>query len=278
MIPNMLPILVYFGALGWTGVTLNTTTGLVASLVLGVGVDDTIHLFSRYNATARARANEMEGIRDTAVHTGRPVIYTGIALCLGFFLIGFSSLRNQSEFGFLAAFTLLVALLLELTLTLAVASVLRVVTIFEILSLDLGEAPERAIPLFRGLSKTQARIVALMTELVSRSAGERLITAGEKAKDVYVVIEGVLQANVEQDGRTIELRRLVRGDVLGEVGLVRGERSANVDCITPARLLCLEEKGLARLQRRYPRIAIRIYRNLSEILAGRLVSLTQRIR
>jgi CRP-like cAMP-binding protein len=159
-----------------------------------------------------------------------------------------------------------------------VASVLRVVTIFEILSLDLGEAPERAIPLFRGLSKTQARIVALMTELVSRSAGERLITAGEKAKDVYVVIEGVLQANVEQDGRTVELRRLVRGDVLGEVGLVRGERSANVDCITPARLLCLEEKGLARLQRRYPRIAIKLYRNLSEILAGRLVSLTQRIR
>ena len=278
MIPNMLPILVYFGALGWLGITLNTTTGLVASLVLGVAVDDTIHLFSRYNATARARANEAEGIRDTIVHTGRAVIYTGMALCLGFFLIGFSSLRNQSEFGFLAAFTLFVALLLELTLTLAVASVLRVVTIFEILSLDLGEAPERAIPLFRGLSKTQARIVALMTELVSRSAGDRLITAGEKAKDVYVVIEGVLQANVEQDGRTIELRRLVRGDVLGEVGLVRGERSANVDCITPARLLCLEEKGLTRLQRRYPRVALKLYRNLSEILAGRLVSLTQRLR
>jgi CRP-like cAMP-binding protein len=120
--------------------------------------------------------------------------------------------------------------------------------------------------------------VALMTELVSRAAGERLITAGEKAKDVYVVIEGVLQANVEQDGRTIELRRLVRGDVLGEVGLVRGERSANVDCITPARLLCLEERGLTRLQRRYPRIALKLYRNLSEILAGRLVSLTQRLR
>jgi predicted RND superfamily exporter protein/CRP-like cAMP-binding protein len=277
MIPNALPVLVYFGALGWSGVTLNTTTGIVASMVLGIAVDDTIHVLSRYNVAARNKANQLEGVKEALVHVGRPVTLTSIALCLGFLVIGLSTLRAQAEFGRLAAFTLAAAWLLDMTLTPAIASRLRVVTLWDVLSLDLGEAPERAIPLFHGLTTTQARVVALMTQIVSAPAGGRLISAGEQGNEVFVVLDGELRSWVDREGRRIELNQHRRGDVLGEVGLVRGERSANVDCETASRLLRLDPGSLSRLERRYPRIAARLHRNLNETLAGRLVQLTGRL-
>jgi hypothetical protein len=216
-------------------------------------------------------------VKAALVHVGRPVAFTTVALCLGFLAIGFSSLRAQAEFGVLAAFTLAVAWLMDMTLTPAIASRLRVVTLWDVLSFDLGEAPQEAIPLFRGLSRAQARVVALLSEIVSLPAGARLIRAGERGDEVYVVIEGELRSWVERDGRRVELNRHGRGDLLGEVGLVRGARSANVDCETPARLLRLAPGHLARLERRSPRIAARLYRNLGSTLAERLVRATGRV-
>ena len=55
MIPNVLPVLFYFGILGWSGITLNVTTGLVASIVLGIAVDDTIHFLGQFNEAAKRR-------------------------------------------------------------------------------------------------------------------------------------------------------------------------------------------------------------------------------
>ena len=87
LIPNALPVLFYFGTLGWSGITLNTTTGLVACLVLGIAVDDTIHFLARFNASAKQRADERVGVREALVTVGRPVTYTSVALCLGFLIL-----------------------------------------------------------------------------------------------------------------------------------------------------------------------------------------------
>lgn len=278
MLPNMLPVVIYFGTLGWTGITLNVVTGLVASLVLGIAVDDTIHMLERFRTAARKHASETEGIREAIGEVGRAVSYSTAALCLGFLVITLSALRQQVEFGALASFTLAIAWLTDLTLTPALAVGMRIVTLWDVLTLDLGDEPERAIPLFRGLTRAQARIAALMTELSERPAGFRLIEAGRAETAMYLVIDGELESNVEHDGQSIELHRHTRGDVIGEVGLFTGLRSANVDCITPVRLLRLDPQNLARLDRRYPRIAARIFRNLSETLAARLTSTTARLR
>jgi predicted RND superfamily exporter protein len=278
MIPNVLPVLFYFGILGWSGITLNVTTGLVASIVLGIAVDDTIHFLGHFNTAARKAASEREGVRHAVMHVGRPVTYATAALCLGFLALTFSSLRQQAEFGVLAAVTLFLGWCCDLTFTPAIASRIRIVTLWEVLTLDLGENPQHAIPLFKGMSKAQARIVALMTEIVTARAGERLIRLGEKDDGMFVVIEGLLRSSVETDGRQVPLNTHARGDVLGEVALFRGERTANVDCETDVRLLRLDPSNLARLRRRYPRIAAQLFRNLSDVLAQRLAAATTRLR
>ena len=66
--------------------------------------------------------------------------------------------------------------------------------------------------------------------------------------------------------------------MIGEIGLFGQKRSADVDVVEDARLLRLTQKNLARLSRRYPRIATQVLRNLSTVLAERLVKTTLRLR
>jgi predicted RND superfamily exporter protein len=278
LVPNALPVLIYFGILGWSGVTLNTTTGLVACLVLGIAVDDTIHMMVHFNGAARRHADEVRGVVEALQRVGRPVTYTTAALCLGFLCLTLSEMRSQVEFGVLSALTLGFAWLIDVTFTPALAMQMRVVTIWDVLTLDLGNDPQHSIPLFRGLRHAQARMVAALSRLEGFAQGELLTRIGEKGGSFYVVIDGELSATVSVDGRTVPLRRHGRGDVVGEVAIFHGERTADVRAETNVRLMCLTAESLLRLERRYPRIGARIYANLNEVLASRLASVTPRVR
>ena len=278
LIPNVLPVLIYFGVLGWSGITLNTTTGLVACLVLGIAVDDTIHLMAHFNAASKRYADQTRGIVEAICVVGRPVTYTTVALCLGFSCLMLSSMKSQIEFGMLAAFTLAVAWVVDLTFTPALASRMRVVTIWDVLTLDLGEAPHLSIPLFRGLRPYQARIVALMTSVRSVDAAAQLFKTGDFGDRLYVVLDGELLATSNRDGREVPLVTMKRGDVVGEIApYFQGRRTANVHATADTRLLGLTNENLERLCRRYPRIGARIYANLNEVIATRLVSMTSRV-
>ena len=65
---------------------------------------------------------------------------------------------------------------------------------------------------------------------------------------------------------------------MGEVGLFGSKRTANVDALTPARLLKFNGADLENMRRRYPRIAATIYRNLNSIQAQRLVNTTRMVQ
>jgi predicted RND superfamily exporter protein len=275
LIPNVLPVAFYFGLLGFTGVLLSPGTSLVAPIVLGIAVDDTIHYFARFIEDARQKGSERRATESALRAVGRPVTYTAVALCAGFLVWNLSAFRTQGEIGNLAAATLAFGWLCDVTLTPALCVGLRIVTLWEVLALDLGDGPERSIRLFRGLSGAQARIVALMGRLVPVRAGERLWSAGDAADALYVVIDGRLRASLEGPAGVRELAQHERGDLVGEVGLVQQARSADVDVVEDGRLLRLGREHFAQLRRRYPRIAAAVLANLSEVLAERLVRRTR---
>jgi hydrophobe/amphiphile efflux-3 (HAE3) family protein len=275
LIPNALPVLAYFGVLGLTGVTLNTTTGLVACIVLGIAVDDTIHFLARFNSLARRRLDEARGISGALRAVGRPVTITTVALCLGFLALTTSELRNQRDFGALAAFTLAFAWLVDVTFTPALAGRMRIVTLWDALTLDLGRDPQKSIPLFAGLRATQARVAALMTSVREFPKGHQLFRAGEEGGEMYVVIDGVVSATARLRDRVVEFGEMHRGDTVGEVALFYGTRTADVHAETDVRVLRLTRANLERLRRRYPRIGAKIYANLSAILADRVASTTK---
>jgi hydrophobe/amphiphile efflux-3 (HAE3) family protein len=278
LIPNVIPVAVYFGALGLTGITLNFATSIIAPMALGVAIDDTIHYFARFNTEAKRLADEKRATISVLRSVGRPVLYSTLSLCVGFLMFSWSDLLSYRQVGGMAAFTLGFSLLVEMTLTPALCTGLRIVTLWDTLTLDLGSDPQLAIPLFRGLSKAQCRIVALMASLRSVAAGNPLMRVGETDREMYVIVDGALRVWKEGPTGPIDLRTSERGDVIGDVGLFTGERSANVDVAKDARLLRFTPNNLQRLRRRYPRIASTVMRNLNEILARRLSDLTDRLR
>lgn len=277
LIPNLLPIAAFFGLLGLTGITLNLATSLVATVALGIAVDDSIHYFSRFNTESRRLANEELGVERALSSIIRPVTYTTAALCAGFLALVVSDLRSQVEFGVLAAATLFVAWLVDLTLSPALSSGLRFVTLWEVLSIDLGSNPHKVIPLFRGLSQRQARIAALFGRIEPYAPGDRILEFGEDGSEICILIEGVVVVQVSRPEGNRVLRALHPGDVFGEVALFTGKRTANIDAMTDVRVLWLNHESLERIRLRYPRIAAQLFWNLTGTVAERLADITKRV-
>lgn len=126
LVPNVLPVLVFFGALGVLGIPLNITTSLIATIVLGVAVDDTLHYLVRYEWITRAFRDAERGAVEALRIVARPVSSTNLALILGFLVLLVSELRHQVDFGMLAAGTLAFGWLMDFTLTPALAYLLGV--------------------------------------------------------------------------------------------------------------------------------------------------------
>ena len=133
------------------------------------------------------------------------------------------------------------------------------------------------LPLFKGLSNFQARIVARMARIRDARRGERIIALGQPGEEMYTVIEGKLQASIARGDGRLNLDAHGRGDTFGEAGLFFATRTADVDVVEDARLICITRENLETLRRRYPRIAAKVFSNLNEILSTRLVHATDRL-
>ena len=277
LIPNVLPVAVYFGSLGFFGISLNPSTSLIAPMVLGIAIDDTIHYFARFNQEVRRLADDRKATIAALKAVGRPVTYTTIGLCLGFLVLTGSELSMQVQVGIMASYALAVAWLCDFLLTPALCASVRITTLWDVLTLDLGENPQESIPLLHGLRKSQARIVAIMSRVIEVPAGQRIISDGETGKEMYVVIDGRLCTTITGDHGPVELATHSRGDVVGEAGLFFETRTANVDTLEDSRLLCITQENLDRLSRRYPYIATKVFRNLNKVLATRLFTTTQKL-
>ena len=277
LIPNLLPVVVYFGSLGFFGISLNPSTSLIAPMVLGIAIDDTIHYFARFSREVRRYADDRKATIAALKAVGRPVTYTSAGLCLGFLVLTSSELSMQVQVGIMASYALAVAWLSDFVLTPALCASVRITTLWDVLTLDLGEDPQKSIPLLHGLRKSQARIVAIMSRVIEVPAGRRLISDGETGKEMYVVIDGRLHTTIAGEHGPVELATHSRGDVVGEAGLFFETRTANVDTLEDSRLLCITQENLDRLSRRYPYIATKVFRNLNKVLATRLFTTTHRL-
>ena len=277
MIPNLLPIFLFFALLGLSGADLNFGTNIIASIALGVGVDETIHIMSRLSSRVRATGDQERALLETLATVGRPALYASLLLFLGFLTLSFSTFVPIQEFALLSAATMVFDAICELALLPALLATTRIITLWDMLYLKLGPEPHRTIPLFANLRPLQAKIVALMATLRSYAAGTSVMRQGEIGDEMHVIINGKAEVRVNVDGESRPVRTLGRGDVFGEMGLIReAERTADVIASRDLEVMTLNEQFLNRVQRRYPRIANKILVNLAKILADRLQDETQR--
>lgn len=276
-LPTLLQTALYFGALGISGIRLNATTSLVECLVLGLAVDDTIHYLARFSSAAKRKGSEEQASVLALAAVLRPVTMTKAMLALGFLVLVTGELQNQVLFGWLAAFTLTAAWLVDVFVTPAFMSGVRVVSLWDSLLLNLGKDVQRTIPLFAGLSNRQARIFALMSRLETHPAGERIISEGDPSGDIYVIIDGKVSVWVDREGQRVDINTVGRGAVIGEAGYFGQKRTANVGTLTRVRLLRFDDGDQQHLLRHYPKIAARVFLNLNRVQAERRMMQMQQV-
>ncbi|MBB87069.1 MAG: hypothetical protein CMP06_07205, partial [Xanthomonadales bacterium] len=278
MLPNLLPVIAYFALLGFTGTPLGPTTALVACIVLGIAVDDTLHLLVRFNQRARACGNERQASRESIAQVIRPITLTTAAVSLGFLTMLSSPFHSQAVFGLLSAVTLVLAWASDLLLAPAVSARASIVTLWDVMRIDLGADPQQTIPFMQGMSNRQARLLALAGEFRTLKAGQMLTYKGEERRELYVIIDGEFDAwLIRRAGERVDLARLTRGACIGESGLFMQRRTANVSARTNSRVLVIKLDALERLRRRHSKVSALAYRNLNLIQAERMARTTDRV-
>ncbi len=124
MIPNVAPIVLMFIAMGLFGIWLDMATAMIASVAVGVAVDDTIHIYHNYRRRRDAGASRVWALARTYRHAGRAVTATTLILCTQFMLLGASQFLPTVYFGLLTALGLVAALVFDLLLLPAILVVL----------------------------------------------------------------------------------------------------------------------------------------------------------
>lgn len=117
LIPNMFPLLITAGLMGYLGIPLKPSTILVFSIAFGISVDDTIHFLSKYRQELKANNWRIKISVYNALHeTGVSMFYTSIVLFFGFLVFTVSSFGGTIALGGLVSITLLFAMVSNLLL------------------------------------------------------------------------------------------------------------------------------------------------------------------
>lgn len=117
LIPNLIPLLITAGTMGWIGITLKPSTVLVFSVALGIAIDVTIRFLINYKQELPHYNNQVaQTLVQTIRHTGISIIYTSLVLIAGFIIFCISDFGGTKALGWLTSLTLVIGTLTNLVL------------------------------------------------------------------------------------------------------------------------------------------------------------------
>lgn len=114
IIPNLIPATVTFGLLGLLGMPLDSDTMIIAPVIIGVAVDDTIHFITHYRGEVILDGDIERALRSTIKEVGQAITFTTLILGLGFSIMMFSSHMGTSNMGKFGSLAIFVALICDL--------------------------------------------------------------------------------------------------------------------------------------------------------------------
>jgi predicted RND superfamily exporter protein len=124
-IPIIAAIIILFGVMGLTGISLNIATVLVASVALGIGIDYSIHIISHFNKSYTKTGLLEKSINDTLLISGNAIIINVISVSAGFLVLVFSEMVPLQYFGILIAISMVSSSLGALTLLPAILIIIN---------------------------------------------------------------------------------------------------------------------------------------------------------
>ncbi|MGM0609438.1 MAG: efflux RND transporter permease subunit, partial [Candidatus Muiribacteriota bacterium] len=114
IVPNLIPIVINFGIMGFFGIPLNAATALIAAVALGIAVDDTIHFLTAYSKYSKVSATVSQAVRMSIMDKGKAIITSSFILIIGFGTLVFSSFVPTIYFGVLSSIIMVAAVIGDL--------------------------------------------------------------------------------------------------------------------------------------------------------------------
>jgi hypothetical protein len=116
---NLFPVLLTLGLMGLTGIPLDVATATIATVILGLVVDDTVHILRP--PSGRTDVSLSESLGESCRKSGGTLLITSVILALGFLVLGMAEIRSIAWFGLLSSFATAVAIITDLMLLPALA-------------------------------------------------------------------------------------------------------------------------------------------------------------
>jgi predicted RND superfamily exporter protein len=110
ILPNLLPIALTFATMALCAIRLDAATVMIASVAIGIAVDNTIYFLAVYRVEARAGKKALEAVEATFASIGEPIFYTSIVAAAGFGILACAQFRPLIYFGVLTALTMITAM------------------------------------------------------------------------------------------------------------------------------------------------------------------------
>lgn len=116
LIPNVIPALFTYGLMGLLDIPLDTDTLLLAPVIIGLAVDDTIHFMTHYRVSLMKTRDMASSLKHTIIEVGPSVLFTGMILGLGFSVQLFSEYLGTAKMGIFGGLAIFVGIVCELLL------------------------------------------------------------------------------------------------------------------------------------------------------------------
>jgi predicted RND superfamily exporter protein len=116
-VPIMITAIISFGIMGWFGIPLNSTTALLSSIAIGIGIDYAVHLLEQYKLNSASGDKDLT-VKKTMAHSGRAILFNAIVVIAGFLVLLFSVFPPNRELGFLVSLNMFISFVGTLTIML----------------------------------------------------------------------------------------------------------------------------------------------------------------
>lgn len=115
-LPIIITAMLTFGIMGYLNIALNTTTALISSIAVGMGIDYSIHLLSKYKKYGNQNIAPKIAAEKTMKSSGKAIIFNALVVIIGFLVLHFSNFPPNRELGYLVSLSLFSSFVLTLTL------------------------------------------------------------------------------------------------------------------------------------------------------------------
>ena len=124
VLPNIIPIALVVGIMGWLGIAIDIGVAIAGAIIIGVAVDDTIHFLVKYFEARNKGANMQDSLTYVMQYAGTAILFTTIILSLAFSIFVFSDFLPNYMFGVVTASALIIAVIADLLMLPALLSMI----------------------------------------------------------------------------------------------------------------------------------------------------------